>query len=173
MWIVRVALDRPYTFIVLALLILLMSPVVIQRTPTDIFPNINIPVIAVAWQYTGLNPEETEGRITSAYERILTTTVDNIEHIESTTVNGQVIIKIFLQPTASVDTANAQVTSVSQTPSVSELAKYWTDVNSSLFEKFLPALLPEEWLQTPHGHVGRGLCQRSNPQSSQCLARTP
>src|SRR3984957_11681712 len=115
MWIVRVALDRPYTFVVLALLILLMSPVVIQRTPTDIFPNINIPVIAVAWQYTGLNPEETEGRITSAYERTLTTTVDNIEHIESTTLNGQALVKIFLQPGASLDTANAQVTAVSQT----------------------------------------------------------
>src|SRR5712671_2375485 len=115
MWIVRLALDRPYTFIVLALLILLMSPVVIQRTPTDIFPNINIPVIAVAWQYTGLNPEGTESRITSVYERILTTTVDNIEHIESSTVNGQAIIKIFLQPTASLDTANAQVSAVSQT----------------------------------------------------------
>lgn len=115
MWIVRLALNRPYTFIVVALLILILSPVIILRTPTDIFPNINIPVIAVAWQYTGLNPEETEGRITSAYERILTTTVDNIEHIESTTLNGQAIIKIFLQPTASLDTANAQVTSVSQT----------------------------------------------------------
>src|SRR5580693_7053000 len=115
MWIVRIALDRPYTFVVLALLILILSPVVILRTPTDIFPNINIPVIAVAWQYTGLNPEELEGRLSSVYERILTTTVDNIEHIESTTVNGQAIVKIFLQPTASLDTANAQVTAVSQT----------------------------------------------------------
>src|SRR6202167_2838016 len=115
MWIVRVALDRPYTFIVFALLIIILSPVVILRTPTDIFPNINIPVIAVAWQYTGLNPEELEGRLTSVYERILTTTVDNIEHIESKTVNGQAIVKIFLQPTASLDTANAQVTAVSQT----------------------------------------------------------
>src|ERR1700733_15310308 len=115
MWIVRIALDRPYTFIVLALLILILSPVVILSTPTDIFPNINIPVIAVAWQYTGLNPEELEGRLSSVYERILTTTVDNIEHIESTTVNGQAIVKIFLQPTASLDTANAQVTAVSQT----------------------------------------------------------
>jgi CzcA family heavy metal efflux pump len=114
MWIVRVALDRPYTFVVLALLILLLSPVVIMRTPTDIFPNINIPVVAVAWQYTGLNPEELEGRLTSVYERVLTTTVDNIEHIESTTVNGQAIVKIFLQPTASLDTANAQVTAISQ-----------------------------------------------------------
>ena len=115
MWIVRIALNRPYTFIVLALLILILSPVVILRTPTDIFPNINIPVIAVAWQYTGLNPEEMEGRLTSVYERNLTTTVDNIEHIESTTVNGQAIVKIFLQPGASLDTANAQVTAISQT----------------------------------------------------------
>ena len=114
MWIVRVALERPYTFIVLALLILILSPVVILRTPTDIFPNIDIPVIAVAWQYTGLNPEELEGRLTSVYERVLTTTVDNIEHIESTTVNGQAIVKIFLQPGASLDTANAQVTAISQ-----------------------------------------------------------
>lgn len=115
MWIVRIALNRPYTFIVLALLILILSPVVILRTPTDIFPSINIPVIAVAWQYTGLNPEEMEGRLTSVYERTLTTTVDNIEHIESTTVNGEAIVKIFLQPGASLDTANAQVTAISQT----------------------------------------------------------
>ena len=115
MWIVRVALNRPYTFIVLALLILILSPVVIQRTPTDIFPNINIPVIAVAWQFTGLNPEEMEGRITTGFERVLTTTVDNIEHIESTTVSGQSMVKIFLQPNASLDTANAQVTAISQT----------------------------------------------------------
>src|SRR5713226_3153201 len=115
MWIVRVALDRPYTFIVLALLILILSPVVILRTPTDIFPNINIPVIAAAWLFTGLNPEEMEGRITTQYERVLTTTVDNIEHIESTTVNGQSMVKIFLQPNARLDTANAQVTAGSQT----------------------------------------------------------
>src|SRR2546427_396778 len=115
MWIVRVALSRPYTFIVLALLILIASPVVVLRTPTDIFPNIDIPVIAVAWQFTGLNPDEMEGRITTQYERVLTTTVDNIEHIESTTVNGQAMVKIFLQPHARLDTANAQVTAVSQT----------------------------------------------------------
>src|ERR1700691_2460755 len=115
MWIVRVALDRPYTFIVLAVLILVLSPIMIFRTPTDIFPNINIPVISVAWQFTGMNPEELEGRITSNFERILTTTVDNIEHIESTTVNGQAIVKIYLQHGASLDTANAQVTAISQT----------------------------------------------------------
>ncbi len=115
MWIVKLALNRPYTFIVLALLILILSPVVILRTPTDIFPNIDIPVIAVAWQFTGLNPEEMEGRITTGFERVLTTTVDNIEHIESTTVSGQSMVKIFLQPNAHLDTANAQVTAISQT----------------------------------------------------------
>ena len=91
------------------------SPVVILRTPTDIFPNINIPVISVAWQYTGLNPEELEGRLTTPYEKALTTLVDNIEHIESTTLRtGQVIIKIYLQPGASLDTANAQVSAASE-----------------------------------------------------------
>jgi CzcA family heavy metal efflux pump len=115
MWIVRLALNRPYTFIVLALLILIMSPVVIMRTPTDIFPSIDIPVIAVSWTYTGLSPEEMEGRITTVFERVLTTTVDNIQHIESTTVNGTAIVKIYLQPGASIDRANAQVTAVSQT----------------------------------------------------------
>ncbi|WP_263368473.1 efflux RND transporter permease subunit [Edaphobacter bradus] len=114
MWIVKVALNRPYTFIVLALLILIAAPVVILRTPTDIFPNINIPVISVGWTYTGLNPEELEGRLTSPYEKGLTTLVDNIQHIESTTYNGAVNVKIYLQPGASLDTANAQVTAASQ-----------------------------------------------------------
>jgi multidrug efflux pump subunit AcrB len=115
MWIVRVALNRPYTFIVLAILILVLSPVMILRTPTDIFPNIDIPVIAVAWQYTGMNPEELEGRLTNTFERLTTIVVDNIEHMESTTVNGQAIVKIYLHHGASLDTANAQVTSGSQT----------------------------------------------------------
>ena len=114
MWIVKIALNRPYTFIVLALLILLLSPVMILRTPTDIFPNINIPVVAVAWQYTGLNAEEIEGRLTTPYEKALTTLVDNVQHIESTSYNGVSVVKIFLQPTASLDTANAQVTAASQ-----------------------------------------------------------
>ena len=114
MWIVRIALTRPYTFIILALLILILSPVVILHTPTDIFPNIDIPVVSVDWTYTGLNPEEVEGRITTPYEKALTTLVDNIEHIESTTYNGQAVVKVFLQPGASLDTANAQVTAASQ-----------------------------------------------------------
>ena len=115
MWIVKVALARPYTFIVLALLILLVSPIVIMRTPTDIFPNINIPVISAIWTYTGLNPEEFEGRITTVYEKVLTTTVNDIEHIESTTLNGTAVVKVFLQPYANPTTGVAQVTAVSQT----------------------------------------------------------
>src|SRR5215475_3474286 len=79
-WLVRLALSRPYTFIVLALLILIVSPIVVLRTPTDIFPSVDIPVVAVAWTYTGLNPQETEGRITTPFERLLSATVDNIEH---------------------------------------------------------------------------------------------
>jgi CzcA family heavy metal efflux pump len=114
MWIVKIALSRPYTFFVLALLILFLSPVVIRRTPTDIFPNINIPVVSVAWTYTGLNPEDLEARVTTPFEKVLTTLVDNIEHLESTTYNGASVTKIFLQPGASLDTANSQVVAASQ-----------------------------------------------------------
>jgi multidrug efflux pump subunit AcrB len=114
MWIVKLALNRPYTFIVLAILILIAAPVVILRTPTDIFPNIDIPVVSVAWQYTGLSPDELEGRLTTPYEKAITVLVDNVEHTESTTLNGQVIVKIFLQPGASLDTANAQVSAASE-----------------------------------------------------------
>jgi multidrug efflux pump subunit AcrB len=110
-----VALSRPYTFIVLALLIFILSPIIIERTPTDIFPTIDIPVIAIAWQYTGLNPQEMEGRFTTVFERALTTTVDNIEHIEYTTLSDASITKVFLQPQANLAQANAQVTAVSQT----------------------------------------------------------
>jgi CzcA family heavy metal efflux pump len=115
MWIVRVALNRPYTFVVLALLIFILTPIALVRTPVDIFPNVDIPVIAVAFSYTGLNPEEMEGRVTWVYERVLTTLVNDIEHIESTTINGQTIVKVFLQPGASVDRATAQITSGAQT----------------------------------------------------------
>ncbi len=114
MWIVRLALNRPYTFIVLALLIFIISPVMISRTPTDIFPSIDIPVISVAWQYSGLNSEELEGRLTTAYEKALTALVDNIQHIESTTYSGTAVVKIFLQPNSSLDTANAQVGAASE-----------------------------------------------------------
>jgi len=115
MWVVKIALSRPYTFIVLALLILLAAPIVILRTPTDIFPNINIPVISVIWNFTGLSPEQMEGRMISPYERVLTTTVNDIEHLESFSLNGVAVDKIFLQPYANVTTGIAQVTAVSQT----------------------------------------------------------
>jgi multidrug efflux pump subunit AcrB len=113
-WIVRVALNRPYTFIVLCLLILLISPLVIQRTPTDIFPNVNIPVVAVLWNYTGLSAEEMEERIASGFERSLTTTVSDMEHIESQTVNGRSIVKIFFHPSVRIEMAVAQVTALAQ-----------------------------------------------------------
>src|SRR5207245_11417762 len=96
MWIVRVALQRPYTFAVVALLILLASPVIILRTPTDIFPSIDIPVIAVAWQLTGLNPEEMPGVFTTPFERVVPTTVSNIEHIASSTGNVASMTQISL-----------------------------------------------------------------------------
>jgi multidrug efflux pump subunit AcrB len=113
-WIVNVALKRPYTFIVLALLILLISPLVILRTPTDIFPNINIPVVSILFNYTGLGAEEMEQRVTSVYERILTTTVNDIEHIESQSLNGISVVKVFFQPGVQVSAAVAQLTASSQ-----------------------------------------------------------
>ena len=115
MWIVRLALRRPYTFVVAALVLLLTTPFVLMRTPTDIFPAINIPVISVIWQYAGLNAEDIEQRIVYNHERSLSATVNDIEHIESNSYNGVGIIKIFLQPGASVDAGVAQVTAVAQT----------------------------------------------------------
>ena len=115
MWIVRLALRRPYTFVVAALLLVLLTPFILLRTPTDIFPAINIPVISIIWQYAGLNADEFEKRITFTEERTLTVTVGNIEHTESTSYNGISVIKVFLQPGASVDAAMAQITAASQT----------------------------------------------------------
>ena len=112
---VRIALNRPYTFVVLALLLLIIGPLAALRTPVDIFPDIRIPVIGVIWQYTGLPPDQMAGRIITQYQRILTTTVNDIEHITANSYNGIGIVKIFFQPNADIRTANAQVTSVSQT----------------------------------------------------------
>jgi len=112
---VRIALTRPYTFVVLALLILIIGPLAALRTPTDIFPDIRIPVISVVWQYTGLPPDQMAGRITTPFQRALTTTVNDIEHIEANSYNGFGIIKIFFQPNVDIRTANAQVTAISQT----------------------------------------------------------
>src|SRR5258705_215174 len=115
MWIVRLALRRPYTFVVAALLLLLLTPFVLLRTPTDIFPAITIPVVSVVWQYTGLTAREIEQRMVFTEERALTTTVNNIEHIESTSYDGVGVVKIFFQPGVSPDGAVAEVTAESQT----------------------------------------------------------
>ena len=112
---VRIALSRPYTFVVLALLLLIIGPLAALRTPTDIFPDIRIPVIGVVWQYTGLPPDQMSGRITTPFQRALTTTVNDIEHITANSYNGFGIIKIFFQPNVDIRTANAQVTAISQT----------------------------------------------------------
>jgi len=112
---VRIALARPYTFVVLALLILIIGPLAAMRTPTDIFPNIDIPVIGVAWQYTGLPPDQMAGRMTTPFERALTTTVNDIEHIEANSFTGFGIVKIYFHPNANIATANAQVTAIAQT----------------------------------------------------------
>jgi multidrug efflux pump subunit AcrB len=114
MWIVNLALRRPYTFIVLAIFILIAGVLSILSTPKDIFPSINIPVISVIFPFPGMSPRDLEEHLTTVYERILTTTVDNIEHIESESLFGISVIKIYLQPNASVPRGIAQVTSVSQ-----------------------------------------------------------
>src|SRR5215475_13656966 len=113
--IVRSALTRPYTFVVMALLLVLIGPLAALRTPTDIFPDIRIPIISVVWQYTGLPPDQMAGRIATPFQRALTTTVNDIEHIEANSYNGVGIIKIFFQPNVDIRTANAQVTAISQT----------------------------------------------------------
>ena len=115
MWIVALALRRPYTFVVVALLLLILGPIVIYRTPTDIFPNINIPVVSILWNYSGLNSQEMANRIVTLTERTLTTTVDDIEHSESQSLNGIAVVKVFFQPHANIEKAIAQITAISQT----------------------------------------------------------
>ena len=114
MWIVRLALRRPYTFAVFALLILILGVYSILSMPTDIFPNIDIPVVTVVWKYTGLSAQEMANRIVFNSERGMTTTVNDIEHIESQSLNGIAVIKIFFQPHVNIASAVAQVTSISQ-----------------------------------------------------------
>ncbi len=114
MWLVRMALKRPYTFVVMSMLIVILGIITILRMPTDIFPDIDIPVISIVWNYAGLSPEEMEKRIVSNFERNLTTTVNDIEHIESQSLTGVSVIKIFFQPGAKIEAATAQVTAISQ-----------------------------------------------------------
>jgi multidrug efflux pump subunit AcrB len=115
MWIVRLALRRPYTFVVLALVVLIVGPLAALRTPVDIFPDIRIPVIAVIWQYTGLPPDQMAGRMTTQFQRALTTTVNDIEHIEATSYTTISVTKVFFQPNVDIRMANAQVTAIAQT----------------------------------------------------------
>ena len=113
-WLVKVALDRPYTFIVMALMILIFGPLAAVRTPTDIFPNIDIPVLAVAFQYAGLSPEEMGARVIANYERLLSTTVNDVEHVESISIPGLGIAKVYFQPDVDIRLATAEVTAISQ-----------------------------------------------------------
>jgi len=103
MWIVELALRRRYTFIVVALLIFIIGPLSVMRTPTDIFPNIDIPVLSIVWSFNGFSAEDMAHRVTSPVERALTTDVDNIEHIESQTLNGVAVIKVFFHPGADIN----------------------------------------------------------------------
>jgi multidrug efflux pump subunit AcrB len=112
---IRIALQRPYTFVVLGILILIVGPLAILRTPIDIFPGINLPVISVIWTYNGLPPDEMSDRIITYFERQMTTTVNDIEHVESQSLPGVGVIKVFFQPEVNVNAALAQVTAVSQT----------------------------------------------------------
>src|SRR5437879_10969093 len=115
MWIVRLALRRPYTFVVMSILIVIMGTLAILRTPTDIFPNINIPVVSIIWNYNGLVPEDMADRVVHVSERWLTTTVANLEHVEAQSRYGIAVVKVFLQPTANIQQGIAQITAVSQT----------------------------------------------------------
>src|ERR1700724_282092 len=115
MGIVKIALRRPYTFIVLAMLILIFGIGAALRTPTDIFPNIDIPVVSVVFSYTGLSPDDMSGRVVTFYERALTTSVNDVEHIESQSIPNYGIIKIFFQPTVNINAALAEVSAMSQT----------------------------------------------------------
>ena len=121
---VRIALRRPYTFVVLALVILIIGPLAALRTPVDIFPDIRIPVIAIVWQYTGLQPQDMAGRITTQSQRALTTTVNDIEHIEANSYNGLGIIKVFFQPGADIRLANAQITAICADSAQANAAEY-------------------------------------------------
>ena len=120
MWIVKLALDRPYTFVVVAILVLILGAMAIipespLATPVDIFPNINIPVVSIVWQYAGFSPQDMEGHIVSVTERALTTTVNDIDHIESTSLNGVAVVKVYFHPSVKIDMAVAQITAISQT----------------------------------------------------------
>ncbi len=152
MWIVRLALSRPYTFVVLSLLLFFLGPVVILRTPVDIFPNIDIPVVSVIWNYAGLSPQELSDRIVVQFERGLTTTVNDIEHTESQTLNGVSVVKIFFRPNVNISQAVAQVTAIAQT----SLRQYPQGTNPPLVIQYSASSVPVLQL----GLSGNGLTEQ-------------
>jgi CzcA family heavy metal efflux pump len=164
MWIVRLALRRPYTFVVLSLLLFILGPVVILRTPVDIFPNIDIPVVSVIWQYAGLSPQQLSDRIVVQYERQLTTTVNDIEHTESQTLNGISVVKIFFRPSVNISQAVAQVTAVSQTA----LRQYPQGTTPPLVIQYSASSVPVLQL----GLSGNGLTEQQLNDFGQNFIRT-
>jgi multidrug efflux pump subunit AcrB len=152
MWIVRLALRRPYTFVVMSLLLFLLGPVVISRTPVDIFPNIDIPVVSVIWNYAGLSPQQLSDRIVVQFERNLTTTVNDIEHTESQTLNGVSVVKIFFRPSVNISQAVAQVTASAQT----QLRQFPQGTNPPLVIQYSASSVPVLQL----GLSGEGLSEQ-------------
>ena len=152
MWIVRLALRRPYTFTVLALLLFFLGPVVVLRMPVDIFPNIDIPVVSIIWQYQGLSPQQLSDRIVVQFDRIMTTTVNDIEHTESQTLNGVSVTKVYFQPSVNISQAVAQITAVAQTA----LRAYPQGTNPPLIIQYSASSVPVLQL----GLSGKGLSEQ-------------
>ncbi|HEY5054855.1 MAG TPA: efflux RND transporter permease subunit [Acidobacteriaceae bacterium] len=152
MWIVRLALQRPYTFAVLALLLFFLGPVVILRMPVDIFPNIDIPVVSIIWQYQGLSPQQLSDRIVVQFDRIITTTVNDIEHTESQTLNGISVTKVYFQPGVNISQAVAQITAVGQTA----IRAYPQGTNPPLIIQYSASSVPVLQL----GLSGKGLSEQ-------------
>jgi multidrug efflux pump subunit AcrB len=164
MWIVRLALRRPYTFVVLSLLLFIVGPVVMLRTPVDIFPNIDIPVVSVVWNYAGMSPQELSDRIVLPFERSLTTTVNDIEHSESQTLNGVSVTKIFFRPTVNISQAVAQVTAIAQT----SLRQYPQGTTPPLVIQYSASSVPVLQL----GLSGNGLTEQQLNDFGQNFVRT-
>jgi len=164
MWIVRLALRRPYTFVVLSLLLFIAGPLVVFRTPVDIFPNINIPVVSIVWNYAGLSPEQLSYRIVLPFERNLTTTVNDIEHTESQTLNGVSVIKVFFQPSVNISQAVAQVTAIAQTA----LRQYPQGTTPPLVIQYSASSVPILQL----GMSGNGLSEQQLNDFGQNFIRT-
>lgn len=164
MWIVRLALRRPYTFVVMSLLLFLLGPVVVARTPVDIFPNINIPVVSVVWNYAGLSPQQLSDRIVTTFERNLTTTVNDLEHTESQTLQGVSVIKLYFRPTVNISQAVAQVTASAQ----SNLRGFPQGTTPPLVIQYSASSIPVLQL----GLAGNGLTEQQLNDFGQNFIRT-